>query len=192
MDLRFQGNEHLRFADAVGKLGSERAAVTAYRRAINKVGDKAKTQVRRALAKQVGLSQGTIEKLGRYRTKRATARGMAYEIATKGNAIPLRYFGAKQFSFGVRAKPWGKSQRFPGTFIFAGTPRSGRTVGAAGDVFHRRTSASLPIEKMFGPAIPVEMVKGDSADVFHRLAGGLPKRIEHEVRVMTDGVVTRG
>jgi hypothetical protein len=190
VELQFQGDEHLRFADAVEKLGSERAALTAYRRGINRIGDKARNGVRRTLAKQVGLTQGALKTHGRYGSSRATVRGLAYEITARGEHLPLRLFGARQFAYGVRAKPWGRSQRFPGVFIFAGHPRSGQPVSAAGDVFHRRTAASRPIESMFGPAVPVEMVKGDSAATFEKAAAELPKRIAHEVRVLTDGIVT--
>lgn len=190
MDLRFGNSEHIRFADAIEKLGSERAAVTAYRRGINRTGDKARNQVRKALAKQVGLTQGALKTYGRYGSSRAKARDLAYEITSRGTYLPLRIFGARQFAYGVRAKPWGKSQRFPGAFIFAGSPRSGQPVSARGDVFHRSTSASLPIQRLFGPAVPTEMVKGESAKTFEHTSAELPKRIAHEVRVMTDGVVT--
>lgn len=190
VDLHFQNAEHLRFAEAIEKLGSERAAVTAYRRGINRVGDKAKTQVQRALAKQVGLTLGALKKYGRYGGTRAKAGDLAYAITSTGDHLPLRLFGARQFAYGVRARPWGRSQRFPGVFIFAGHPRSGQPVNATGDAFHRTTGASRPIERMFGPAVPVEMVKGDSAGAFERTASELPKRIAHEVRVLTDGIVT--
>lgn len=186
-DLHLEG-EHARFAEAVTKLGSK-AALTAYRRGINRIGDKARTDVSRTLAKQVGLTQGKLKTLGKYGSSRATVRDLTYQITSRGGYLPLRTFGARQFGYGVRARPWGRSQRYPGAFIFAGHPRSGKPVNASDDVFHRRTSASLPIERMFGPAIPVEMVKGDTANAFARAAADLPKRIAHEVRVMTDWIV---
>ena len=190
VDLRFEGAEHVRFAEAVEKLGSERAAITAYRRGINRVGDKARNQVQKALAKQVGLTQGALKTHGRFGVSRAKAAELSYAITSQGNHLPLRLFGARQFAYGVRARPWGRSQRFPGVFIFAGHPRSGQPVNASGDAFHRSTGASYPIERMFGPAVPVEMVKGTSATAFERTAAELPKRIAHEVRVLTDGIVT--
>ena len=191
LDLRFQGNNHITWADAVEKLGSERAAHNAYRRGINKIGDKARTQVKRALAKQTGLKQSDLIKYGAFGESRANYSTLAYAITSKGGYVPLKAFGARQFSWGVQARPWGKSQRFKGTFIFAGTPTSGKPV-AGGHVWHRRTQASRPIEKMFGPAVPVEMVKGASAKAFEDATLELGQRIAHEVRVMTDGVVTRG
>ena len=190
VDLRFQDNEHLRFVEAIGKLGSERAVTTAYRRAINRVGDTARNQVQKALAKQGGLTQGALKAHGRFGVTRAKAADLAYVIASSGNHLPLRLFGARQFAYGVRARPWGRSQRFPGVFIFAGHPRSGQPVNASGDAFHRSTGASYPIERMFGPAVPVEMVKGASAEAFERTAAELPKRVAHEARVLTDGIVT--
>ncbi|MFT3973315.1 MAG: hypothetical protein QM699_07660 [Amaricoccus sp.] len=188
--LHFQNDEHVRFAEAVEKLGSERAATTAYRRGINRVGDTARTRVQKALAKQVGLTLGGIKTHGSFAVSRANASSLAYAITSRGNHLPLRLFGARQFAYGVRARPWGRWQRFPGVFMFAGHPRSGQLVNARGDAFHRSTLASLPIERMFGPAVPVEMVKGVTADTFERTAATLPKRIAHEVRVLTDGIVT--
>lgn len=185
--LKFQGSNHIRWEDAVEALGSKNAH-NAFRRGINHTGDKARTQVRRALAEQTGLKQRDLKKYGAFDSERANYRRLSYTITSKGSAVPLKVFGAKQFSWGVTAKPWGVSRRFKGTFIFAGTPTSGKFVGG-GHVFHRRTSASLPIERMFGPSVPTEMVQGASKKAFQDAALDLGPRIVHEVKVLTKGVV---
>ncbi len=91
-------------------------------------------------------------------------------------------------SLGVRAKPWGRSQRFPGAFIFAGHPKSGQPV-ADGHAFIRTSSSSLPIRKLWGPSVPREMERDAVTQEFQDAALELPGRILHEVRSITNGVV---
>ena len=187
--LRSHGNAHLQFANAIEKLSSEETMhQRAYRRALNKTGDKAYTRVIRAVGKQTGLKRAQVIKYGDVKKRRASYSRLDFEIVSRGLPIPLREFSAKQFSFGVRARPWGKVTRFPSAFIYAGRWNSGKFVGA-GHVFQRTTSASLPIERLDGPSIPQEIVKDQSADAFNQVADELPNRIAHELRVITDGIV---
>jgi hypothetical protein len=93
--------------------------------------------------------------------------------------IPLREFAARETRKGVRARPWGVSRLFAGTFM-AETPggnvedvykriggrREWRTVTDPETGKTRRYQTELPIEKLYGPAIPKEMVRGGSAYVF--------------------------
>jgi predicted glycosyl hydrolase (DUF1957 family) len=93
----------------------------------------------------------------------------------------LREFGARQFSWGVRARVWGETQRYDGMFIYAGTFRSGQEI-ASGHVFQRVTTRSLPIAKQYGPSVPTEMVRNASAQEFNRTVDEmLPARIRHEL-----------
>ena len=189
VSVRVEGGGIQRFADAAKDLASDKAAL-AYMRALNHTGAKANTRVRRALKSQTGLaSLALVDKLGALGKSRAGKSRLSYEISSTGSHIPLHWFKAAQFGYGVRASPWGKTQRFPGTFIFAGSPRSGKYV-SGGAVFHRVTTASLPIEKLYGPAIPKEMVKDQTADAFNAVAGDLPGRVAHEVKRMTGGAVS--
>ncbi len=130
-----------------------------------------------------------MRKLGAIKIYRASARDLSYKIESSGRSLPLREFNARQFSWGVRASPWGKSQRFKGTFINRGTFRSGISI-RGGMVFNRVTTASKPLEMLYGPSIPEEMVKGDTAQAFERVSEALPARLLHEVRRLTGGVVT--
>ena len=57
----------------------------------------------------------------------------------------LSVFGAKQFSYGVRAKIWGRAQTYRSAFIVG---RFG------GNVFKRTSKARFPIEQLWGPAVP--------------------------------------
>lgn len=188
MRVEIEGQGLERFSRAVSAL-SDKQAQTAYRRAINRVGKQAQTATIRALAPQVGLTQAAVRKHGGIKPKPARSGNLQYEINSQGGYLPLHLFAARQFGYGVRAKPWGTSRRFAGAFIFAGSPNSGKFVGG-GAVFRRLTTASRPIEMMFGPAVPKEMVTGNSAEAFINAAGALPDRIAHEVRAITKGVVT--
>ncbi|WP_223478735.1 hypothetical protein [Oricola indica] len=187
--IRIEGKGMPRFTEAFQQLGTEKRAHSAYRRGVNRVGRKAFTATRRALAKQVGLSQTKTVALGNIRTTSANFQSLRFLIESTGATLSLKEFSAKQFGYGVRAKPWGRSQRFPHAFIFAGHPKSGRPV-AGGHVFKRTGSSSLPIEKLWGPSIPKEIVKDESRDAFQTTARELPDRIRHEIRAMTKGAVT--
>lgn len=185
--LEFMDQNTVRFQDGVARVGDTKKAHDAFRRAINHTGSKSKTQVVRALAKQMGVNQALVRK--GLAVRRANFDKLEYTITASGRELSLKEFGAKQFGYGARAKPWGNSRRFEGAFIFAGTPGSGQPV-AGGHVFKRTDgSASTPIEKLYGPSVPKEMIKDASADAFTRIADDLPGRIEHEFRRLTDGVV---
>lgn len=189
-----EGDGIRRFADAVRILGNEDEARAAYSRALNKVGAKAHTRTVRALTKQVGLSKGDVLSYGAVRKERASRGKLDYQIVSTGKPIPLRAFAPKQFRFGVRAKVWGRMQRFPGAFIYAGKGWTGRFgVVHGGHVLHRtgrRVDGHQPYELMFGPTIPVEMVKDASAKAFQEVAQELPARVAHEVSWITKGVVS--
>lgn len=188
LEARIAGDGLPRFQRALRDLGSTNA-LRAFSRGLNRTGDRAFTSVRRTLAKQVGLSQAKTVALGGLKRRRANLSNMEFKIESEGEHLSLRDFGARQFGYGVRAKPWGTSRRFAGAFIFAGSPRSGQPV-RGGHVFVRTGSASYPIQMLFGPAIPNELVRGETAEAFEKATDALADRIRHELRVLTEGVVT--
>ncbi len=124
-------------------------------RAINHTGDKARTQVTRALAEQTGASYSTVRKA--LRTIPAGGTTLIYRIVSTGGYMSLKEFDARQRPEGVRAAPWGKRRVFPHTFI---VPSLG------GHVFERTGSSRYPIRKLWGPAIPKEMVKDKARAAF--------------------------
>lgn len=146
-------------------------------RAINHTGDKARTQVGRALVKQTGIKYGKVREA--LKTYRAGARGLVYRIVARGGYVSLKEFGARQTRKGVSAAPWGKRRVFPHTFI---VPSLG------GHVFERTGSGRYPIRKLWGPAIPAEMVKDQSKAAFERtVAAELPARIDYEINAILAG-----
>jgi hypothetical protein len=139
-------------------------------RALNHVGDIARTQVKRELAKQTGLTVTAVDKS--MRTVRAIPARHSYELVATGRPIPLRDFAARQTRGGVSARPWGKRRVFPGTFVV-------RALG--GHVFRRVGRARLPILKLWGPSLPRELLRGKVPDVFEQVVRDrLPDRLIHE------------
>jgi hypothetical protein len=139
-------------------------------RALNHVGDIARTQVKRELAKQTGLTVTVVDKS--MRTVRAIPARHSYELVATGKPIPLREFAARQTRRGVSARPWGKSRVFPGTFVVR---------ALSGHVFRRVGRARLPIVKLWGPSLPRELLRGKMPAVFNDVVRErLSERIFHE------------
>lgn len=178
-----------RFENALASLGED-GAVKVLGRALNHTAGVTRTAVVRAASKQSSIPLRTVRAsvdLIKARTSRTTRDELRALIVGTGAPIPLREFKAKQFTWGVRAKVFGKSTRFPGLFIMAGTPRSGKEV-SRGHVFQNTRQFSVSsgranrIERQDGPAVPTEIIRGEAAKVFERtLADRLPKRVAHEL-----------
>lgn len=101
-------------------------------------------------------------------------------IWARGKPLSLKYFRAQQFSFGVRARHGGKWHEYPSAFM---GPRPGviaKRLG--GHVFMRTTSGRLPIEKLFGPSVPEELVRSETERVFRETVEDvLARRVAHEL-----------
>lgn len=145
-------------------------------RALNRTSPETRTAMARALVKQTGLRYGAIRRA--LVITRASTAFLATMITARGSYLPLKLFGARQTKRGVSAAPWGKRRVFPHTFII---PAYG------GNVYVRQTRRRFPIEKLLGPAIPVEFVKDRSAEAFYLTAPvTLAKRLDHELaRLLT-------
>jgi hypothetical protein len=154
----------------------------ALRRAINHTGDKARTQIARVLVKQTGLKYGKVRQA--LRTVPAGTALLVYRIIAKGGYTSLKEFGARQVKRGVSAAPWGKRHLFPHAFI---APSLG------GHVFIRKGKGRFPIHKLWGPAIPAEMVKAESRAAFERtVATELPARLALEINAILAGRAPSG
>ena len=152
--IRDLDQTRVHFEAAIHRVG-ERDATRAFNRALNSEGNKVRTQVRRALRKQTGAKARLINR--ETRSIRSSFSNLTYTIEARGDYLGLSHFSPRQFSYGVRAKPWGRWQRFDSAFL----------VGSlAGNAFVREGRDRLPIRKMFGPAIPKEMVQDATRDAF--------------------------
>jgi len=157
-------------AELFKNLGEQ--SLVAIGRALDEVGGKTKTQVVRAVAKQAGVKYGrALDVIG---SNSAFGAGNGeYRIIARDVTLSLKEFDPRRTSKGVSAAPWGKRRVFPHTFI-----------GPNGHVFVRQMQGGhrarrLPIHKLFGPAIPKEMVQGEAEKVFYDTAEKLlPAAVE--------------
>lgn len=130
-------------------------SVYAIAKALDEVGNKTKTIVTRTVAKQAGVKYGRAKSILRARQAMGVGMG-SYEIVARDVTMSLKEFEPRRTAKGVSARPWGKRRVFPHTFM-----------GPNGHVFVRRGKSRLPIHKLFGPAIPKEMVKDETERVFY-------------------------
>lgn len=157
-------------------------------REINKVGNRAKTQVIRNLTKQTGLPRDIIVRAVGNPTVAKPGR-LSYDMVTRGGNIRLKYFSPKETDEGVAAKPFGKRVLYPGAFMRGGRwPNRVVVPGFKGHVFYRigygkRKDGSFGEKITFarsGVVVPHEMTKDATAGAFKRIAGPLLKsRIEN-------------
>lgn len=121
-------------------------------------------------------------KYGRVRKIPASGAVLEFLITSRGGPIPLKHFKARQVGSGVSAAPWNNRKIYKHAFI---VPSLG------GHAFWRMGKGRLPIKRIAGPNVPKEMVKDQVAAAFNTLvSASLPSRVEHEIRVLTDGVVS--
>lgn len=170
-----------RFGNQIAAVGEGKATM-ALARAVNRVTKTVEGRVIRALVKQTSAPRAIVR--AQIRTQLADPKGRGAiegRVIATGRELSLSVFRPKQFSFGVRVKVWGKSQRYEHAFIYAGHWRSGQAI-AGSNVFKRTGAEPKPIEKLYGPSIPREMVKDHVADVFQQtVADMLPRRVAHEL-----------
>lgn len=182
IDIEITGDGIMRLADATAALGDRRNAYTAFRRGLNKAGQMAYTQVKREVAKQIGASQAKVVRYGGLKRIPATGQLLETRIIARGGHIPLNDFKARQTRSGVSAAPWARRVVFGGTFIVG-------SIG--GNVFKRIGPSRLPIEKLWGPSVPKEVVKDRSREAFESTARRvLAPEINRQVRLLAGGAAT--
>lgn len=164
---------------AVYDLG-EKKARRLFSMAMNKKGKQGHTAVVRALSKQTSIKQKDIR--ANMKFVRSSPATLTTRISGSGKPLSLKYFGAKQFSYGSKARVWGRQQKFKSAFIHAGRPGSGIMVGG-GHVFVRTTGKSNPIKPLFGPSIPVEMLKDDAVEAFEQNAQEILIEVQRLMKV---------
>lgn len=157
-------------------------APAAIARALNHTGDKALTQVKRALVAQTGAKYGAISKA--LMRRGASAGNPVYRIVARAAAMSLKEFGPVRTASGVSAAPWNKRRVFPSSFIVA---------KLGGHVFVRTSRRRFPIKKLWGPVIPNEMLRDMSRQAFEAtVEQELPARLQHEIGAILSGVAPRG
>lgn len=183
MHLRVEGDGLQRFANVLAALSEGEMRVIA-RRALNHTGAKARTKVKRSLAKQTGLKPAQVAKA--LTVTRATNGNLAFVITGTGDDIPLRYFRPREVRQGVVAYPHGEKRLIEGAFMKGGRfPLTRRVPLPFGnDVFLPVVSTRDWGRPFFradsGVSIPREMVRGETARVFAGMNEVLNERLSHE------------
>lgn len=164
-----------------------KSAPKALTRAINHTGNKATTQMVRALAEQTGLKIKTTRKA--LRKKNASGAGGAFTITSRGGNIRLKFFKARETRKGVSAAPWNKRRTYAGVFMRGGHFPNRVDLGMNGATVKRAGSARYPLKTVkSGLFIPTEMIKGASAAAFFNTAQReLPPRLMHELGFVLGG-----
>lgn len=166
------GDEVLkRFGNRLAAAGAK--APVAMARALNHESDKARTQIKRALAQQTGIKPSLVS-IG-FSTKRATASDLTYVFRQRGGETNLNLFRATQGAKGVSAAPWNVRRVFPGTFT---VPRYGNKV------YQRSGDKRFPIAPLYGPNLARELVKGQPRAEFEAVPMRLAARVAHELDFM--------
>lgn len=178
-----------RFGNQVGALGSTKTH-RALARAVNRVTNTVHGRVIRAIRKQSGIPTAIIRKQVKKRLASPDAShggNLEGVIWATGKPLSLKYFGARQFSWGVRTKENGGLKRYPGFFINGGTWRSGKPI-AYGHVFknthgyNAKSKRNNAIEMQYGSSVPEELVRDQSERVFHETVEEmLTRRVAHEL-----------
>jgi hypothetical protein len=109
-----------------------------------------------------------------HRSAKAGVAGYASLISPA--ALPR----AQRAARGITARPWGILRKYPHAFF-----------GPGGHVYERTSRARLPIKKLWGPAIPKEMVKDEAEATFYRVSAELlGPAVEKWLLRQTDGGVS--
>lgn len=181
-------------ADSFDRLSRSQKTVVVVR-ALNRVGDMVYTRVIRDAADQTGAKQRRVRDVVE-KKKAWASSGSVYRIVARDRTMPLRDFAARQVRKGVSAAPWNKRRIFGGTFIVASLDghvfrrERGKVVTFSKGA--RKGKKGNPIVKMWGPAIPKEMVRGTTAaNAMAMINDKLPERIAHETRVELEGLARR-
>ena len=170
----------IRFEAACTRLG-EGEARRAFSMALNKEGRRAFTQLRRSLALQSSIPRGAVNAATRFQS--ATRATLSTVTAGSGRHLPLSFFGAKQFTYGVRAKIWGRAQTLRSAFV---VKRYG------GGVFKRTGKARFPIEQLWGPSVPVEMMRDEAFAAWEAQHPRVLTESARLISLMMSGVPFRG
>ncbi len=175
-----------RFGNQIGALGQGQAHM-ALARAVNRVTTTIHGRVIKAIRKQSDIPTAIIRRQVKKRlVKPGSGDALEGVVWASGKPISLKHFKARQFSFGVKAKFDGQWHSYPSAFM---GPRPGVIAAKlGGHVWQRTSSSRLPIEMLFGPSVPEELVRGESERVFNEVvATMLPERVAHELGRLLPG-----
>ena len=174
IDVRFSGASLDTFVAKVAALGAEAPVEMA--RGLNDGGDIVRTQVRRALKEQMGVTSYGIV-VDHTGAIPASPSGLVYKITGSGKGLPIKDFPVSASPGGpVTAMPWGVSHTFTRSFK---TTKAGRLLA-------RRGASRLPVRSLRGPSPAKELVKAESLATFEAAVPAIvePTIMRRLVRLM--------
>lgn len=171
-----------RLENIIGALSGDQVRV-AMSRTLNHEGDKTKTQVRRSIAKQMGLSYSAVSRA--VRATPSNRSNLTYVLSGTGRPLNLISFNARQNASGVSAAPWNRRLTFRNSSLPAGSFIAPVNGGRA--VFIRESKKRYPIKALYGPGVANEMVRDESLQHLHDLTPRLSHRLGHELLAIIMG-----
>ncbi|MGZ6199165.1 MAG: hypothetical protein ACXWNL_16135 [Vulcanimicrobiaceae bacterium] len=147
--------------------------------AINKLGSKLLTGVRRDVRDQTGAKYGRVVKA--IKADKAHPRRLTYKIIATDQAMKLSDF-ARTLTPGKKnpsAAPWNKSRRFKGAFVI-------RFKSGATEIVKRigKHNKGGKIRTLWGPIIPKEMIRAGNPStkrIMEAIPMGLQPVLMHEL-----------
>lgn len=201
IQISWHGNGLKLLERATEALGSEAKGKRAFAMALNKTVVTVNKQVKKSLSDQMGIPQYLVVKHGGMKIVRASSGNLNAVIDVRGAYLPLKDFKPVVGAKGVRAGAWGIRRNYPGTWVNRGRLAAkrigpGQKAIAGGHVFknngktNKVSGRKNGIEALWGPAVPVEVVKDESAKTFYRIADArMPLEIERAIKALTKGVI---
>jgi hypothetical protein len=175
---------------ALGKGGANRIMTMA----LNKEGDRGRTQVRKALREQTGIQSHQIRSV--MRTYRASAGNLVYELDARARETNIAQFHMtvrwRKLTKGkwkgskaqvVSAAPWNKRRTFPGSF---------RVEIYKGRAYKRTDKGRGPLKPLYGPNIAREMQKAQSREAWQQVPKKLSKEVGRLLGLVTSGALKLG
>jgi hypothetical protein len=165
----------IKFEATVNRVGSG-LAKRVFSMAMNSVGRKNFTQIKKALVEQTSLPKGIVHK----NTKFWNSSRSKLETRVDGRReyFGLSHFKPKQGATGTSAFVWGKTQHFPHAFVVK---------SLSGNVFIRTSKKRLPIEKMYGPSIHRELMQDQSLATWQQGVGQIATEAQRLLGVIMSG-----
>jgi hypothetical protein len=157
----------------------------AFYNAVNKVGDKLLTAVRRDVAQTTGAKYGRVMKA--ITADRAHPNRLMYRINASDTVMKVSDFarGMRAGQKNPSASPWNKSRSFRGAFVIRFKSGQLEIVKRKGK--HNKNGK---IKALYGPIIPREMIRPGNPSTQH-IAEAIPKNFPYVFRHELEQAIAR-
>ena len=150
---------------------------------LNQTNDRARTQVIRAIVRQTGLKYGYVRQ--QVKTQRASLWDYTAALKSQGSALPLSMFDMNISGTQVRGRVYqqlstnagGNWHDLPGVFAPKGRIGQSYPAGSGLVAFKRAGRSRLPINKQFGPSLPITMVSDETRAAWESRMKLLPENV---------------